>query len=122
MKGLGILDIINSIAVFQLLFFTVFLIIRGNKIPSTFFLKIHLFFQLISFVNYLYFTKGYYITKPLLLLSVPGLFLLAPTFYFYISSRLFIKVVPSLKLLIHGIPALLLMIYVLYLTFKNRSF
>jgi hypothetical protein len=122
MKESGILDIINSIAVFQLLFFTVFLFIRGNKIPSTFFLKVHLFFQLVSYLNYLYFSHNYSMLRPLLLLSMPSTFIWAPTFYFYIRSRLYIKYVPSLKLMIHGIPAILLMIIILILLIQGEFF
>ena len=115
MRESGLLDIINSIAVSQLIFFTLYLFIKGNKIPSTFFLKIHLIFQILSYNNYLYFITGYHIFKPLLILSIPSVFLWGPTFYFYIRSRLYIKFVPSLKLIIHGIPAILAMIYILYL-------
>ena len=116
MRESGLLDIINSIAVSQLTFFTLYLFIKGNKIPSTFFLKIHLIFQLLSYNNYLYFITGYHISKPLLILSIPSVFLWAPTFYFYIRSRLYIKFVPSLKLIIHGLPALLAMGYIMLKT------
>ena len=122
MKESGILDIINSIAVFQLLFFTVYLFIRGNKIPSTFFLKIHLIFQLISYINYLYYSREYSMLRPLLLLSIPSTLLWAPTFYFYIRSRLYIKFTPSLKLMIHGVPAILLMIYIVTLLIQGELF
>ncbi len=116
MRESGLLDIINSIAVTQLIFFTLYLFIKGNKIPSTFFLKIHLIFQLLSYNNYLYFITGYHISKPLLILSIPSVFLWAPTFYFYIRSRLYIKFVPSLKLIIHGLPALLAVLFIMLKT------
>jgi len=119
MRESGILDIINSIAVFQLLFFTLFLFIKGNKIPSTFFLKINLIFQTLSYINYLYFINGYQVLKPLLIFSIPSVYIWAPTFYFYIRSRLYLKFVPSLKLFIHGIPALLVLIYLLWVLIKT---
>jgi len=109
---LDLLDIINSVAVFQLVFFTIYLFIKGNRIPSTFFLKIHLIFQIVSYANYMYFLKGIQIIKPLLLISVPSIFIWAPTFYLYIRSRLYIKFAPSLKLLIHSLPAIIIIIYV----------
>ncbi len=118
----GILDIINSIAIFQLVFFGVFLILKGNKISSVYFLKLHLFFQLISYINYFFWTRDLYIIRPFLLISLPGAFLWAPTFYFYIRSRLYRNFKPSLKLLIHGIPALLHSLIVLYLLLQGDNF
>lgn len=118
----GFQDIINSIAVVQLVFFTLYLFIKGNNIPSTFFLKIHLIFQILSYINYLYFITGYPVLKPFLLLSVPSVLMWGPTFYFYIRSRLYIKFVPSLKLFIHGIPAIIALTYMLYLLVMTDFF
>jgi len=122
MKESGILDIISSIAVFQLLFFTVFLFIRGNKIPSTFLLKLHLIFQLVGFNNYLYFILKADFFKPILLFSMPCLFLWAPTFYFYVRSRLHRSFVPEWKLMIHGIPAIIMMVAVIYIISEGGNF
>ena len=122
MRESGLLDIINSIAVSQLVFFTLYLYIKGNKIRSTFFLKMHLIFQILSYNNYLFYITGYQLTKPLLILSVPSIFLWGPTFYFYIRSRLYKKFVPSPKLIIHGIPAILAVFYIMYLLLKTDFF
>ena len=121
MKESGILDIINSIAVFQLVFFILFLFVRGNKVPSTFFLTLYLISQLIGYNNYLYLIKGCFFFKPLLILSMPCMFLWAPTFYFYVRSRLYKSFVPSWKLIIHGIPALILMIIIIYIFMKRGN-
>jgi AraC-like DNA-binding protein len=118
----GILDIINSIAVFQLVFFILFLFVRGNKVPSTLFLKLHLFSQLIGYDNYLYFIHEAVFFKPLLMLSMPCMFLWAPTFYFYVRSRLYKSFVPKWKLLIHSIPAFIIMMIIIYLLLNSENF
>ncbi len=105
-----ILDIINFIAVFQLLFFGIYLFVKGNKIYSTLFLKIHLFFQLISYLNYFFWMHDSPLLRLFMPLSMPSIFLWAPTFYFYIRSRLYVQFVPSKKLFIHAIPAILMAI------------
>jgi len=122
MRESGLLDIINSIAVSQLIFFTLYLFIKGNKIPSTFFLKTHLLFQLVSYINYLYFSRDYNFIKPFLLISMPSTILWAPTFYFYIRSRLYIRFIPAWKLMIHGIPALIVMIITMYFLIHPANF
>jgi AraC-like DNA-binding protein len=110
MKLAGILDIINSIAVFQLIFFSAYLFLRGKKIPSTLFLKIHLLFQLAGYISYLYWTREYDFIRPFLLLSIPSWFLWAPTFYLYICSRLYKNFVAEWKLMIHALPAITVML------------
>lgn len=118
----GFLEIINSIAVFQLVFFTSFLFIKGNKIPSTFFLKFNLVFQLIGYNNCLYFIHNADFVKPFLPLSMPCMFLWAPTFYFYVRSRLYRSFVPSWRLMLHGIPAFILMIISLFILLAGGNF
>jgi AraC-like DNA-binding protein len=118
----GILDLINSIAIFQLVFFGIYLLLKGNKIASTFFLKLHLFFQLISYINYFFWTREWHVIRPLLPLSMSGAFLWAPTFYFYIRSRLFLNFVPAWKLWVHAIPAILSSAIVIYILFQRENF
>jgi AraC-like DNA-binding protein len=118
----GILDTINFIVISQLLFFGVYLFLKGNKISSTFFLKIHLFFQLISYINYFFWTHDSHLFRVLLPLSIPSIFLWAPTFYFYIRSRLYVKFVPSRRLLVHGVPALIMAVMVLYYLIMSENF
>ena len=122
MKMSGILDIVNSIAVFQLLFFTIFLFIKGNKIPSTFFLKLFLIFQLIAYNNYLYFIQESGFWKPILLISMPCILLWAPTFYFYVRSRLYKNFVPSWKLILHFTPAFIMIISIIYVFLEDENF
>ncbi len=117
-----ILDIINFIAIFQLLFFGVYLFLKGNKIYSTFFLKIHLFFQLISYVNYFFWIYDAPLIRPLLPLSMPSIFLWAPTFYFYIRSRLYVRFIPSKKLFVHAVPAVIMALVVIYFMTKWDDF
>jgi AraC-like DNA-binding protein len=115
----GILDIVNSIAVFQLLFFAIYLFIKGNRIPSTFYLKIHLISQLISFITYFYFRYPYEFLVPFLTVGFPVIFLWAPTLYLYIRSRLFVGFIPAKKQLIHGLPALILLVAVIIVMQAN---
>jgi len=115
MKSAGLLDIINSIAVFQLIFFTAYLFLKGNKIPSVFFLKIYLVFQLLAYINYIYWSREYAILRPVLLIALPSMFIWAPALYFYIRSRLFKNFIPSWKLLIHAFPAFILMMVILFI-------
>lgn len=122
MKLAGILDIINSISVFQLIFYSVYLFLKGNKIPSTVFLKIHLLFQLAGYISYLYWTREYYFIRPLLLISMSSWFIWAPTFYFYIRSRLYNNFVPDRRLFIHALPALTVMIFTLLAVLKGGNF
>ncbi len=122
MKIAGILDIINSIAVFQLIFFSVYLFLKGNKIPSTFFLKIHLLFQLSGYISYVYWTREYYFIRPFLLISISSWFIWAPTFYFYILSRLYKNFIPGWRLLIHAIPAITAMIFILLAILNSGDF
>lgn len=122
MKLTGILDIINSIAVFQLIFFSAYLFLKGNKTPSTLFLKIHLLFQLTGYISYVYWTREYYFLKPFLLISKASWLMWAPTFYFYIRSRLYKDFIPDKKLLIHAIPALTAMIFTLQAILKADNF
>jgi AraC-like DNA-binding protein len=122
MEMSGALDIINSIASFQLVFFTVYLFLKGNKIPSTIFLKIYLLFQLVTYVNYIFWSREYNFLRPFLLISVPGLFMCGPAFYFYIRSRLYKNFVLSWKLIIHAIPATLLLAGVLIILLIKGNF
>jgi len=117
----GVLDIINSIAVFQLVFFTLFLFLRGNKVPSTFFLKLFLFSQLIPFYNYLFWRFENPYLRPLLLLSMPCMFCWAPTYYFYVRSRLFNKFKFSGDLLVHFIPAICQMSILMFVLIRGES-
>jgi len=115
-----LLDILNPIAIFQLLFFIGFLYYKGTRIPSTVFLKIHLIVQVIPYLNYLY-DLHFASLWPLLFFSVPCWFLWAPTFYFYICSRVFRDFVLSPRLIIHGIPAVVAMFYMGWLLFMNQT-
>ena len=119
MRFTELLDIVNSIAVFQLIFFTVYLFIKGNKIPSTFFLKIHLISQLISFLAYYYYSQKQDFLMPFLTISIPVMFFWAPTLYLYIRSRLYIGVVPSKRHLIHGIPAIIVFVGISSVILRN---
>lgn len=121
-KTLGFLDTVNFIAVFQLLFFGIYLFLKGNKTYPTFFLKLHLFFQLISFFNYFFWRTDSPFIRPFLPLAMPSIFLWAPTFYFYIRSRLYLQFVPSRRLLLHGIPALLMSIVIIYSLIVSDDF
>jgi AraC-like DNA-binding protein len=122
MTASGVLDIINSIAVFQIVFFTIYLFLKGNKIPSITFLKIYLLFQLVTFTNYLFWKYGYSFLRPMLLISLPSMFLCGPAFYFYIRSRLYKNFILSRKLIIHSIPAVLLLAGILFILSVTDSF
>ncbi len=113
MKPTGILDIFNSIAVFQLIFFSVYLFVKGNRIPSTIFLKIYMLFQLLAYTNYIYWSKDIVLVRPVLIITMPSMCIWSPSLYFYIHSRLYKNFIPSWKLLIHATPAAILMIYIL---------
>lgn len=118
----GILDIVNSIVFFQLIFFSLFLFIKGRKIPSVNFLKIHLFCQLMVFVSYPFWKHEYSFFRYLFLLSQPALFLLGPTFYFYVRSRLYRNFDLSWNLLIHAIPAGAAIVLVTAVLIRNTDF
>lgn len=118
----GILDIINAIAVFQLVFFSLYLQVKGNRIPSTVFLQIHLLFQLLTYISYLFWSRDFEFVRYMLLISLPSLFLLSPTFYFYVRSRLYRNFLPHRKLLLHAIPAFLMMILTFRLIITAENF
>jgi AraC-like DNA-binding protein len=122
MKVSGLLDIINSIVVFQLAFFTVYLFLKGNKVPSVTFLKIYLLFQLIALATYLFWKYEHSFLKPLLLVSVPCMYMCGPAIYFYIRSRLYKNIILSGKLIIHAIPAILMFIAILFLQLLTDNF
>lgn len=115
-----LLDVLNPIAIFQLLFFIGFLYHKGSKIPSTFILKIHLIVQVIPYLNYLYYLH-FTTLQPLLAISVPCWFLWAPTFYFYIRSRVFRDFALAPRMLLHAIPAWVMMIYMGWLLFIDQA-
>lgn len=117
----GILDIINFIAIFQLLFFGFYLFIKGNKIYSTFFLKVHLFFQLISYLNYFFWVHDSPLIRLFLPVAMPSIFLWAPTFYFYIRSRLYVQFIPSKKLFLHAIPAIIMALIVSFILISGED-
>jgi AraC-like DNA-binding protein len=116
-----VLDIINSIAVFQLVFFSLYLFFKGSKVPSTFFLKIHLISQLLSFFSYFYFSSRNEFLRPFLAISFPAMFLWGPTFYIYIRSRLYKGFKPGRKLLFHGIPSLIVFVVVTWMLIRNTD-
>ncbi len=122
MKVSGLLDIINSIVVFQLVFFTVYLFLKGKKIPSVTFLKIYLLFQLVSLATYLFWKYEYSLLKPVLLISVPSMFLCGPAIYFYIRSRLYKNFILSGNLIIHAIPAVFMLAGILFLLSATDNF
>lgn len=122
MTASGLLDIINSIAVFQLVFFTCYLFLKGSKIPSTTFLKIYLLLQLVTFISYLFWKFEYIFLKPFLLISLPGMFLCGPAFYIYIRSRLYKNLILSRRIIIHAIPAIILLAGILIILFLNQDF
>jgi len=121
MKISGVLDIINWIAISQLIFFSIYLYTKGKKVPSTFFLKVHLFFQLLGYFNYFFYGHGLPVISPLLLISIPGQLLWAPTLYFYIRSRLYLNFKPSIKLMLHAIPAIFLFLYLFPVLLKSEN-
>lgn len=122
MKASGLLDIINSIAAFQLVFFTVYLYLKCNKIPSITFLKIYLLIQLVTFSNYLFWKYEYSFLRPILLISIPSMFLCGPAFYFYIRSRLYKNFILSRKLINHAIPAVILLAGILFILLGTDNF
>jgi len=122
MKMSGIWDIVNSIVAFQLIFFTVYLFLKGKKIPSTLFLKMHLISQLVFYPAYVFFSHEYYFLKPILLISIPSMLIWAPTFYLYISSRLYRNFVLSWKLILHAIPALIMIIIIYPIIYSGEDF
>ncbi len=118
----GILDILNSIAISQLVFFSIYLFLKGNKIPSTLFLKLHLIFQLLGYINYFFFNRDYHFLRPLLLISMPGMLIWSPTLYLYIRSRLYKNFVPSWKLMIHAVPAIIMMMFIFPIIISGENF
>jgi len=118
----GILDIANSIGVVQLIFFTLYLYIKGNRIPSTFFLKLHLLFQLTGYISYIYWTRELTFVRPMLVISVPSMFTWGPTFYFYIRSRLYKNFIPEWKLMIHAIPFFISVLFILPVMIEGDNF
>lgn len=121
MNNAGLLDIINSIAVFQVAFFTAYLFKKGNKIPSIFFLKIYLLFQLLSYINYIYWSRQYLILQLFLPVTMPSMFVWSPALYFYIRSRLYKSFQPSWKLFIHAAPAVLMMVFILVILIREEN-
>jgi AraC-like DNA-binding protein len=121
MRFSEILVIVNSIAVFQLIFFTIYLFIKGAKIPSTFILKIHLICQLLSFLTYFFYSQKLNFLLPFLILSFPARFLWAPTLYLYIRSRLYIGFKPAKHHLIHGIPAIIMFVAIMPVIVKKAD-
>ncbi len=115
-----ILVVLNSVVVFQLFFFTTYLFIRGRKIPATFYLKIHLLFQLISYINYVYFSNDYPSLKYILLISYPCTLLWSPSFYLYIRARLYKNIIPSPKQAIHLIPAFILFLSLVIIILRGN--
>lgn len=113
MKLSGVLDIVNSIVAFQLVFFTVYLFIKGRKIPSTDILKVHLICQFMVFTTYPYWRSDDNFLKYFFVLSQPALFLLSPTFLFYVRSRLYRNFRLTLKHLLHCIPSLITLVIII---------
>lgn len=122
MRILHVLDFINSIAVFQLIFFTAYLFLKGTKIPSTYLLKIHLISQLVSFFSYFYFRTGYPFLRSFLLISYPAMFLWGPTFFMYLRSRLYKGKIHKKEMLLHGIPSLATFVSVILIMSRNADF
>lgn len=118
----GLWDIVNSIVVFQLVFFIIYLFLKGKKIPSTLLLKIHLISQLIFYPAYVFFTYENYLLKPVLLISLPSMLIWAPTFYLYIASRLYRNFVLSWKLIVHALPALIMLIIIFPVIYSGENF
>jgi len=117
----GFLDVVNAIAVFQLMFFTVYLLMKGRGIPSTLYLKIHLISQLVSFIHYFYFSRHYEFITPFLTLSLAATFIWAPTLFLYIRSRLYVRVGPSAGQLLHAVPALIMFISVTIVLIRSEE-
>jgi AraC-like DNA-binding protein len=118
----GMWDIVNSIVAFQLIFFTMYLFLKGQRIPSTLLLKIHLISQLIFYPAYWFFTHEYSFLKPVLLISLPSMLIWAPTFYLYIESRLYTNFALSWKLLLHAIPAVIMVIIIYPIIYSGEDF
>lgn len=116
------LDFVNSIVAFQLIFFTIFLFAKGTRIPSTDILKIHLICQLLVYTTYPYWRHENSTLKYFFVLSYPVLFLLAPTFYIYVRSRLYRRFRLTGKHLLHCIPAMITLALVLYVYFSGTDF
>lgn len=122
MKLSGVLDIVNSIVFFQLIFFSVYLFVKGQKIPSTNILKIHLICQLMIFTTYPAWRNDDYFLRFFFLLSQPALFLLAPTFYLYVRSRLYKNFNLSWKSLIHSVPAAVYLLFIIPILVNGENF
>ncbi len=122
MKLSGVLDIANSIVFFQLIFFSIYLFAKGRKIPSTDILKIHLICQLMIFTTYPFWRNDYLFLRYFFLLSQPSLFLLAPTFYIYVRSRLYRNFNLSWSLLVHSIPAVVYLLFIIPVLVRGGNF
>lgn len=119
--------ILNSVGAFQLLLIIILLIHKGRNKLSNRFLIVFFFAQFMAYANILLVAFFYEITVNKLifaLLKIPFSYLWGPCLYFYIISDHNFKFKFKPRHYLHFLPAFLIFIYFIYLTFayNNISF
>jgi AraC-like DNA-binding protein len=112
----SLLDIINSIAVFQLTIFITFLIHKGRRNLSNVILATFLFCQLLTFANWLLVTLVWNHPKILIhvyCISFPVSFLWAPLMLIYIKSKVEQNFRLRFRYLFHLIPFFIALAFII---------
>jgi AraC-like DNA-binding protein len=103
----GILDIINFIALFQLAVFISFLLLRTANRKSNRILAGFLFVQILLIINYecfRYYREVYAFSPHLFYIGAPFIFLAGPAFYFYVLSLTHSDFFLNKQHLLHALP------------------
>jgi len=110
----GLLDIINFIALFQLAVFIYYLSFRTSNRKSNRFLAVFLFVQIMLLINYecfRYYREVYTFSPHLFFIGQPFIFLAGPAFYFYVKSLTHSDFLPNKRHFLHTLPFLLVALY-----------
>jgi len=109
----GLIDIINFIALFQLSVFTLFLCLKKPNRQSNILLAAFLFSQIMLLFNaecFRYFREIYTYSPHLFLIGAPFYFVAAPSFYLYVKSIAFSDFKLNKRHLAHTLPFLFVVI------------
>jgi AraC-like DNA-binding protein len=111
--NVGLIDIINIIAMFQLSVFTLFLCLKKPNRQSNILLAAFLFSQIMLLFNaecFRYFHEIYTYYPHLFFIGSPFFFIAAPSFYLYVKSLAFSDFVLNKRHLLHALPFLFVLI------------
>jgi AraC-like DNA-binding protein len=121
--NVGLIDIINFIALFQLSVFILFLWLKKPRRQSNVLLAIFLFSQIALLANAQIFryARDIYAHCPrLFFIGTPFFFIAAPSFYLYVKSLAFSDFIINKRQLLHALPFLFLVI-VFITMYHSRS-